>query len=43
MQVRLFIQRMQVTVLERCCGDGMSCHVHAEAQSWKQTMRQDSA
>ena len=33
MQVRLFIQRMQVTVLERCCADGMSCHVHAELRA----------
>ena len=33
MQVRLFIQRMQVTVLERCCADGMGCHVHAELRA----------
>ena len=33
MQVPLFIQRMQVTVLQRWCGDGVSCHAHAELRA----------
>jgi hypothetical protein len=33
MHVPLFIQLMQLIVLHRCCGDGMSCHAHAELRA----------
>ena len=39
MQVPLSVQLMQLIVLHCCCGDGMSCHVHAELRAANKEMR----
>ena len=39
MQVPLFIQRMQVTVLRRWRGDGMICHVPKNSQLQKNNVQ----